>query len=193
MTLCTATDYRRITGDMTPDVATLGDALADAQGLVEEALDRVGLLESAERTETVRVYNLSASYLFLSGLAYPRATPITAVSSPAGVTFTASEVAGISGVAFDVVRDTVQDFPTTTLVYTGGYTAATLPYALKRTICLVARELLVSPTVLASGATSVRTGDTSVTYRAGATPSSGVQAILADPQLMRYRRRRPLR
>jgi hypothetical protein len=185
--------YRRICGDTATADATVVAALADAQALLEEALNRRGVLESATRTENCRVYNMQQTFLFISGLAYPAATPITAVSSPAGVTFTGSEIRGITGVVFDLVTDYVNEFPIATITYTGGYTLATLPSTLLRALCLAARELVREPTAAASGAQSIRVGDLAVTYSGPQTPSAAVDAILQDPAVQKYKRRRPLR
>jgi hypothetical protein len=185
--------YRRITGDTASDDATVTAALTDAQGLLEEALNRRGVLETGTRTELCRVYNQSQTFLFINGLCYPAATPITAVSSPAGVTFTDSEVRGVTGVVFDLVTDYINEFPEVTVTYTGGYSPSTLPYTLMRALCLTARELTREPTAAASGAQSIRLGDLAVTYSGPQTPSAAVDAILSDPAVAKYRRRRPLR
>lgn len=192
MTICSVTDYRRVTLDLGSDAAAVLDALADAQGLLEDELERSGVMESATRTEEVRVYNLQNTYVFLQGLAYPKATPITSVVSPAGVTFTASEIRGISGTVFDLVTDLVNEFPRTTVTYVGGWTNASYPHALRRANCLVARELLAVPAA-ASGAISVTAGDVHLSYAKPSTPGTGIAAILADPLVQRWRRRRPMR
>lgn len=192
MALGSISAYRRITQDTAADDASVTAALADAQGLLEESLRRRGVLETGTRTEVCRVYNMQQSLLFIGGLCYPQATPITAVSSPAGVTFTDSEIRGVSGTVFDLVTDMVNEYPEVTVTYVGGWTAATLPGTLMRALCLVARECLAVP-ASASGALSVRLGDAGVSYRHDQTPSTAIDAILNAPGIQRWRRRRPVR
>ena len=129
--------YRRLTGDTTSTSEAVVAALADAQALLQDALRRP--LASAERVELIRVW--------ADGLAYPLATPITAV--PAGMTIDGHGVRGVPG--FSV------------LTYTGGWTALTFPMTLSEALCGVARDLLHPNERGPIGARSYAVGDVSVT------------------------------
>jgi hypothetical protein len=185
--------YQRITGDTTTASGTVTAALTDAQAAVEDALRRRGFLEWGTYTETLRIYNMEQTLLFISGLAYPTATPITAVLSPTVTTFSGSEIRGISGTVIDLVTDLYNEFPLQTVTYQGGYTSSTAPYVILRAIALAARELVREPVQAGTGAQSVRVGDLAVTYAGPQTPSAALDAILSDPGLLAYKRRRPLR
>jgi hypothetical protein len=155
--------YRQITGDTTTSDDVVTAALGDAQGMIEDELDRP--LESAERTET----------LPLKGdRVYPRVTPITAAPG-----FTIIGGYALLGASMDSVGDLpwmpallASDMPQqSTVTYTGGFTSDSLPTKLARAIARLARHIVLNPQAKASaypyGAKSVAAGDVSVGFEKG--------------------------
>ncbi len=169
--------YRTVTKDTTSADADIIQALADATRLAEDVCNRT--LGQATYSESLRVYR--------DGKVYPTATPLVSVMSPvsAGVLI---QGAGIHlGTSFTAPMVTVAGFggaipPQTTVVYVGGYTAATLPVTLGRALARIAWHML-HPVILdgvPAGATSVHVGDTSVsgTLTAIAATDAGIVADL---------------
>jgi hypothetical protein len=173
--LVTVERYRTITKDTTTAEAAVLDALADAQALLEGDLGRG--LESAERTERLQLHsNLRV---------YPAVTPITVADGYTIYGF--SELLGASpaGGPFDLTDPQYAE-----VTYTGGYTAATVPTCIERDIAWAAYQLLGldASSHIPAGATSVRVGDTAVTF---AKPRSAADAgIRWTSPTLRYRRRR---
>lgn len=177
------TRYRYLTGDTTSEPEDVTRALTDAQDIIEEELGRVGFLESAQHTETLRVKK-SPVFSSPSTRVYPSATPITEV--PEGYTLDGNAVVVQSFVGTDV--DFITGEPLTVdLVYTGGYTAATVPRRLERAIVDTAYEDLNTDSSLPADAVAVRLGDAAITF--DSPTRSGLRASTRRT-ISRYRRRR---
>ncbi len=184
--LVTVETYRRITGDSTTAENDVESALADAQSLIEESLDRVGILESAEHTETAVV---------VRGRVYPLATPVTeadyTIRDNGRVLVDVDEFTN----GLVVAGDTYEYLPRIEITYTGGYTSATLPLTLAQAICQTAHRQLHPTTAVDSsiiGAKSVRIGDASITYSdagAGAVVSALTSSVARS--IRKYRRQSP--
>lgn len=164
-TLVTVADYRLITNDQTTAASTVTARLEDALDEVQDALGG-RLLESTIRTETVEMWVGDGI-----GYVYPKATPVTAVSSPDGA-LVDENASRIRGVSADPITGVVWPFPGpgsgwsdpvrasyATVTYTGGFTHDTLPSRLRRAIALVARGLILNRQPLPVGTTSARVGD----------------------------------
>jgi len=195
MSLVTYPTYVRLTGDSTSASSDVMAAMDDATDLLEDCLNRT--LRHGTYTETVRVSP--------SGHAYPRAVPITAI--PAGAAYESVNpyelrfVSPSQDPSFDVIDWPYLDadgsypalWPRVSLQYDGAYTEATLPFSLKRAICLIANKLLTDPTASAlSGSWSRSVGDVSESHTATANEAeTAIDAIV--PGLwatIRGRRRR---
>ncbi len=154
--------YRLLTGDNTTAASAVQSALQDAQDLVEESLDRVGFLESAEHTETVFV---------IRGKSWPTATPVTDAAYVIGDN--GRSLLDVDSYPDNLVVDTYETFDNVaraSITYTGGYTAETVPMRIKLAISQTAhRQLHPAAPVDSSyvGAKSIRVGDVSVTYGDG--------------------------
>lgn len=183
--LISVAQYRAITGDETSASGVVETAIADAQGLLEDRLGRG--LELRERTERVRL---------VDGVAYPSATPITAV--PSGQEVQGSAVLGV-GPASVLVEpsDTHRS-----LTYTGGFDPAEtdrsavtfVPVELSRAVAFAAQAIIdrdSSSLVIPPGAISVRVGDVAVSWGAGGAPSTG-EVIFPVSLVRRWRRRRDM-
>lgn len=180
--LVTVAQYRLVTIDTTSSDAAVTAALQTAEDLLEEYLRRP--LPEAERTETLQLDKL--------GRIYPSAAPITAV--PAGYTIRGTAVFGGDILTNDtLVYNWSYDWsaanrPRSTITYTGGWTAATLPETIRQVIAQVAYDLLhPSPTTVPAGATSVSTGDASMTF--GPDGGSPVLSASARRAVRDWRRR----
>lgn len=156
--LVTVARYRAITGDTATDAPTVTARIEEAQGLLEEALDRP--LEEAERTEAMRPTR--------DGWLWPRATPIVAAD---GWTVDGLGLRG-SG-PFDVLA-WPEPAGTVMVTYTGGWVERTAnPAAANRLPDHVERDLAFATQALApvdvgvvvpAGARSVSVGDVAVTF-----------------------------
>lgn len=126
--LLTNTRYTEITGASAP--ANFEALQSQVVARLEDALNR--LLVSAERTERV-----TAGY---DGLAYPKATPITAVEGDYPFDDIAVQVGRPSGYVSETglfgshVDVSLGGYAWGDLTYTGGYTASTLPEGLAQAI-----------------------------------------------------------
>lgn len=178
MTVVTPQQYREQTGDTTHYWSEILGWLTRAQSLVEGRLAR--LLESAERTEDMTIERNDCRSLVL----YPSAYPVTVVPSGYRIEFGRRVVGGVW--PWDML---VEPFSTSTLTasltYTGGYTTATLPAALRDAIIDVARaqSTVGDASVYPADASSVRLGDAAVTFfdreRSGSTLDSLVPGLTA--------------
>lgn len=147
--LVTYEAYVRVTGDSSSAASAVEEALADAQALVEEELERP--LELLERTEVLEL---------IDNRVYPRATPITEAPWT------------IDGYALtNIDSDWITEpFDSTTVqvsvTYTGGYTDENLPRRLRDGVIWTAHSALHRPTVDVAyiGVESIRQGDVSITY-----------------------------
>lgn len=165
--------YQAITGDTASSPDAFATAASSAQDLLEDALDRVGTLEQAERTETLE--------LDATGWLYPTATPL--VSAEGGWQVRDN---GLHGGTVDLgtwVGLLGTEYPTTVdVTYIGGWTADTLPGYARRDLATVTYGLLHRPDITALtsipvGATSAKVGDVSLSWGEGGNPGAG--AVLA--------------
>jgi hypothetical protein len=160
MTVVTPQQYREQTGDTTHFWSEIATWLASAQELVESALQR--LLESEERTETMRA-QASRTYAVL----YPAAWPVTVVPDGYATEYDGRRIRTRS-TGWDMLIEPWDwaTEPVRTLTYTGGYTSATLPAALRAAIIDVARLGAVAGLTgpYPANASSVRLGDAAVTF-----------------------------
>lgn len=178
--------YARVTGDTDAYGPGMADLFNDAQTLVEEHCNRT--FRYGTYTERVYVYG--------NGLAYPKATPIASIASPAnsviqgnGVWIGPFFLFPFSGFVWGYGPDAMpsrQAFPLQAdLTYTGGYqpygtTGPTpaLPAKLAYAICQVAyniRHTSELPNV-PYGATSVHVGD--VGYSGNLEPASPLDSSI---------------
>lgn len=151
--------YRLVTSDTVSGVSAVAEALDDALALIEERLDRT--LPHGVHTETLRVSS--------TGMVYPKASPVTAVSIPA---VSASSIQGAGVLVglvdlYPVVNWSDATPAVATVTYEGGYTidgatgTTKLPVKLRNAICRTAYNALhAAPLVgVPAGATSVHVGD----------------------------------
>jgi hypothetical protein len=147
--LVTYEAYVRVTGDSSSAASAVAEALADAQALVEEELERP--LELLERTEILDL---------IGGRVYPRATPIT--EAPWTI-----DGYALTNIDSDWITEPFDSATTqVSVTYTGGYTDETLPRRLRDAIIEMAYSSLNRPSVSVAyvGAESIRQGDISISY-----------------------------
>lgn len=172
MSIVTIAVYRSVTGDTATASGTVQDWLDDVEQDLEEYLDRPLHFDGTERC---RINNERRG-----NVVYPRATPII---DPGTLTVAGNALVGASPV----------DDPFTTsypayaeVTYEGGWTAATLPRAVRNDICWAVRQAVRGEAALVPiGAMSVSLGDASVSWATGADPDQRWSR-----QTRRYRRRR---
>lgn len=185
-TLVDVATYRRLTGDTVSDDTAAGDALADAQQLVEEYLRRP--LEHAERTERLRLYRYDSAGAGIgaSWAVYPKATPID-VAATTGYTVEGAALVGISPDDGPWIVGSYEPGGYATVTYTGGWTVDTLPLTIAREISRTAKAL-TRPALseVMANAGSVRVGDIS----ASISSSSGTLDGISETRLRPYVRRR---
>lgn len=168
--LVTLTTYRTITGDTSSSESAVAEAVARAEEELAEALDRP--LDEGLRTERMDPTR--------DGWLWPRATPITEVTDPAGWT--------INGIGLE--PGGYGGWPCRTSVdvtYMGGWVERTanpaatnrLPICIEEDLAWRARAILqgadadgIDPADIPAGATSVRLGDASVTFGPAGAPGS---------------------
>lgn len=160
--LITVERYRAITGDQESSAELVSARIEEATDELAEVLGRP--LELAERTETL--------YPTRDGMLWPRATPI--VAAP-GWAIDGYGLRGGASFLFGV--------PTagTSVTYTGGWTADTVPACIARDLCQAAKvlgEVDVPGLAAPPGATSVRVGDVAVTFGEGGAPGSSLDERL---------------
>lgn len=177
--------YKAITGDLASSPEAFASAASSAQDLLEDALDRVGLLESAVRTESMPVSD--------SGYVYPTATPVTVAD---GWTIRDNSLLGGRTDLGEWVGLIGSDEPAyTDVTYTGGYTWATLPEYARRDLASATWALLHPPdlsstTATPAGASSVSVDDVSISWGAGGAPGSSatvLRAVVWSPETMKLR------
>lgn len=149
-------DYQRVTGDTTTAVPQVTAALDEALGLVQDEIGRT--LVFGTYRETLLVYK--------NGCVYPTATPISTVVAPNVDAVSIQGAAIYLGYWNPAPAVTYGEFnagvpPQSTVTYSGGFTADTLPAKLLRAICRVAfNSCHPAPLVgVPAGATSVHVGD----------------------------------
>jgi len=182
MAVVTTAQYRTLTQDNNSSDADAQSAIEDATELLNGFLGRV--LTEGTYTETLPVHP--------GGKVYPRAVPVSSVSASA--TYQVHpERASLIGVDSDEstlplsnLWDDFEDsrhqsfaglvgrvqgyeceYPFGTVLYTGGFTSDTLPYALRRAICLIAKKTLANPELgYQAGVRMARLGDAQIQYTA---------------------------
>lgn len=179
MSLVTVERYRTITLDTTSSNVAITAAVEDAEAEVSEYLRRP--VEQAERTETLPISR--------DGKVYPSATPIDSLGGDdSGLTLEGDIVIGASPDAGAFGWLGSPTTPQSTITYTGGWTADTLPKAIERAIALAAHHQIHSnPALVPAGATSVRVGDAAVTFGSGGASVDPLASTMAN--IRRYRRR----
>lgn len=163
MAICSLQKYREITRDADSYDGDIIEALQGAQRLFEFKTDRFFELRDEdgnliERTEMVKVHQ--------NGMAYPKATPIHSVVTPAG--------AQTNGRAVEASAATLEtplgywrypwSFWATTLTYTGGYEPEGMPEEVVRAVAELALtdiKTALTLTKIPAGATAVHVGDVS--------------------------------
>lgn len=169
--LVTVERYQQVTGDSTTDETLVQERLDRAQRKVEEYLRRP--LASEERTERVMLRYRPGGVLSGAYAAYPKVTPVTDVAD--GLTIDGSAVLGLSGTWLSWWEESEQ---WAELVYTGGWTAETLPETIAENIIRLAHAA-GNPALVPAGATSVSVGDASVSFD-GSTGGSLPAPIAGD-------------
>lgn len=173
--LLTAERYEIITGDTTTAASAVSARLDDAQGMLAAALGR-SQITLGEVTETLP--------LSPSGAAYPGVIPV--VAAPDGVVYRLGAFEGcpVDGGPFPDSRPY-----STTLTYTAGWSADTVPVPVEIDLAWCAWRLLHPTAPTPAGATAIANGDASMTF---STPSTGsvVDGIGWSRQTMAHRRRR---
>lgn len=148
--------------------------LTDSLRLIEDFLQRY--LVSKERTETLVVSQNKV---------YPCAYPISACSDGVINGGIIEELSPDAGSTF--VENSKK-----TITYTGGFTSATLPMALKVALVRSAYDLLntTNATSFNAEVSSVKLGDVAVSYRANSTPVRlGVLSDSIKADLVGFKRR----
>lgn len=177
--LCTWADYRLFTGDNVNPESTVDPLLAEAEQIIAEKLNRVGISDGVY-TERLRIfYDPAATGLFgPSGWVYPSAVPITSVVTPDGTTILSDGVT-IRDVSPDadpigLFGSPIQLDRYCTVTYEGGWTAGNVPRRVARAIARVARNLQ-APFAPGQGALlNASQGDTRVTYAAAGTATADI-------------------
>ena len=174
MSIVTIAEYRSVTGDTATASGTVADWLDDTEADLEEFLGRPLHFSGSERCRIVAERR--------GPCVYPLAIPIID-----GGTLT---VAGSALVGASPASD---PFPTTDPAYAdvtseGGWTAATLPRAIRNDVCWAVRQAVRGETArIPAGATSVAVGDASVSF--GAVGAADQADARWSRQTRRYRRR----
>lgn len=186
--IVTEARYYAIVGDTSLRPMPAASAIADAEALISDALERP--LESAERTETVRIRP--------DGLVYPSATPITAVQATSGLEivsdFALRGAVALSGPFVGPIEVPPDRDLFAQVTYTGGWDATTVPAFLERDIAFGAYHLRqghdLGPALTPApvGATSVTVGDVSVSYRRPVSASETGFRLSAQTRRLRRRR-----
>lgn len=161
--------YVVLSGDTATASASVEAAIVEAEGLVIEFLRR----PLAEGTYT--------DHLFVEydGFVYPKAVPIASV--PVSASYEVYDTVAIRNVDSGIGDFTVEGYertvpgsyqvhrPKAAVTYTGGWTSASLPFSVARTIARLAYAI-ANPRPLSDdsgGATSKSLGDASVSYGPG--------------------------
>ncbi len=184
MALVSVVRYRDITGDATTDENTVTSRVEEATEMIEEALGGRLLESVADREEIVWLQPDPTGWTTYR--AYPLATPITAV--PGDATYAIEDTVTLRAVTPDSSPFWEPGPLSATVTYTGGFTSATLPKTLERAIAELANALN-SPAAVPVGATSIRQGDSAITF-SGA--SEGLDAYVPglERRISKYRRQR---
>lgn len=164
MSICSRAQYRLYTGDLQSYDGAADTALVNSQSYVEDQTERY--LESDTYTETLEVKS--------NGRVYPRALPLTSVSSPTGATIEGPAILG-AGYGWDSVdidtSNTLTLVPRylvsrATVTYIGGYGEGEAPIDLVKLIANIAYADMHPQPALA-GASSISVGDVTVTGSSG--------------------------
>lgn len=189
MSLVSVEQYRRITHDTSSAEDDVTEQLDAAEELVAEYLRRPGRFVHGTYTDRLRLYRAENAYDG-AWVVYPVATPVTAAT---GLTvLNPRTIAGVSPDGGPFLEGLVGSGtqPYATVTYSGGWTAETLPEAVRREIAKAARLGLDSITsTIPAGATSLRLGDAAVGFGPGGAGAVELTSI-AKSSLRRYMRRR---
>jgi hypothetical protein len=166
--LLTLAKYQTTTGDVTTSSDAFATAAAEAQSLLEDALGRPGLLESAERTESLELHG--------GGYVYPNAVPVT--DAPGLVVH--DDI--IYGATLDIddlplIEWSISSPQRASVTYTGGWTSATAPGYMLRdlafaTWAVLHPEDLAEAAAIPAGATAAKVGDVALSFGADGAPGS---------------------
>lgn len=174
MSIVTIAEYRSVTGDTATASGTVQEWLDDTEQELAEFLDRPLYFDGTER---VRI-NVERRGLVV----YPRATPILD-----GGTLTVAGNALVGASPVDEPFST-SDPAYAEVTYEGGWTAATLPRAIRNDVCWAVRRAVRGEAArLPVAATSVSLGDASVSFGGTGVPDQGDARW--SRQTRRYRRR----
>lgn len=174
MSIVTIAEYRSVTGDTATASGTVQSWLDDTEQDLEEFLDRPLHFSGTERCRI----NPERRGLVV----YPRAVPILD-----GGTLT---IAGNALVGATPVDDpfSTSDPAYADVVYEGGWSASTLPRAVRNDVCWAVRQAVRGEGArIPVGAVSVSMGDAAVSFAGGAAPDQGDARW--SRQTRRYRRR----
>lgn len=174
----TVAGYRLHTGDEETDDSAVSGALLEAESLVEEFLRRLLALEP--RTRTMRIYP--------DGRVYPPAWPITAAT----LTIDGRSLKGATPDSGPFIGYIDFEPPyTTSVTWTGGFNAASLPVTLRHAIYEVARPLALDASPVPVGASSVRLGDAAITYGNGGGGGGSIDSLAPGmtDRIARYKNR----
>lgn len=168
MPVVTVERYRVLTRDNTTASASVEAALEVAEQAVADYLRRDDLGLDV-RTERLRLHP--------SGKVYPAHVPIVEVAATA--TYRAENGSILEYVSADDITHSVgewpvrrtDDYPHTlpyaTVVFTGGWTLATMPIKVQAVVAEVAQVLAGAKQPAGAGVESASVGDVSVSYRDG--------------------------
>lgn len=194
MSLVAYPTYVRLTGDTASASSDVVEAMDDAVSLLDDVLNRT--LTHGTHTEMLRVSP--------TGHAYPKAVPLTSVPASSDYEFVNPyELRFVSPAQdpdFDLIDwpylDADGSYPATwprrSLTVDGGYTEATLPFALKRAICLLAHKQVTDPTANSlPGSWSRSVGDVSESHTSASDAQTAIDAIVPGlwPTIKGRRRR----
>lgn len=186
--------YREITGDSETASAEVERVLAEAQGLLEDELERP--LEQGTFTELLL---LSPDPVTGVAMCFPRVTPVVSVEG--GFRHQHGVIYGATPTSIPSVDLSATPPPVAEVTYTGGFDPAEtdptvedyLPRYIERDIAWAAWQLLQPSQAVGSqvpaGATAVRVGDVAVNFAEPQRP--GETGISWSRQTLRWKRRHP--
>lgn len=174
MSIVTIAVYRSVTDDTASASGTVQSWLDDTEQDLEEFLDRPLHFDGTERCKINQERR--------GPVVYPRATPII-------------DAGGLVASGHALLGATAVDDPFTTsdpaysdVTYEGGWTASSLPRAIRNDICWAVRQAIRGDAArVPAGATSVSLGDASVSFGGTGAPDAGDARW--SRQTRRYRRR----
>lgn len=191
--LVSVLDYREITGDTATASGEVERVLVEAQGLLEDELERP--LEQDTFTERLPIVPDPVNQV---AQVFPRVTPIISVDG--GLTHEQGVIYGASPTSVPGFGSWGSPPMMAEVTYTAGFDPDEtdpnevdyLPRYIQRDIAWAAKALLEPTPELSgvpAGATSVRSGDQAVTFDKGYRP--GQTAVVWSTQTLRWKRRHP--